>query len=268
MSEPSNETYALPSSPEESERLEAQARLYGGLAFLEPYLSEETGRVLDAGCGTGHFTRSVAARYPRAEVVGLERDAGRLAFARGLGRSANLRFDGGELKALPYADGTFDVVFARFVLVHDRDATAALRELARVTRPGGRVVAYDMVHEGIWLVPDRPAFAAAVRGINATLRALGAEPNQGLHLPAGLERAGLEAVTFVVQPHAVRAGDPLFSTYRANWATTLAGLEVPLAPHVDGGVVEAARAELDVVRGDELLVETTVLATGTKPRGP
>ncbi|MCK6547941.1 methyltransferase domain-containing protein [Myxococcota bacterium] len=266
MTEPSKDTYSLPSTREEDARLEAQAALYGGLAFLEPYLSHGTGRILDVGCGTGHFTRTVAARLPGAGVVGLERDGGRLAFAAEHGRAPNLRFASGDMHALPFDDGAFDLVFTRFVLVHDRDPVAALREQARVTRPGGRVVAYDMVHEGIWLVPDRPAFAAVIRSINTMLRALGAEPNQGLYLPSALARAGLDDVAFEVQAHAVRATDVDYERYRKNWSVTLAGLAAPLAPHVDAGVIEAAGRELDAVNGDELLVETTVRATGTKAR--
>lgn len=86
--------------------------------------------VLDAGCGEGHVTAWVAAALPGAEVTGVEGRADALAaFAR---RNPGLRAVEGDLRALPFADGAFDLVLCTEVLEHLAQPRAALRELARV----------------------------------------------------------------------------------------------------------------------------------------
>lgn len=257
--------YPLPSSASESERLERQAGLYGGPEFLDPFLEAGPREVLEVGCGTGAFARHAAGRLPASRVVGLDLDAARVAFAqrRGLGLP-NLAFERGDLYALPFEDGRFDLVYCRFVLVHAKDPTRAVAELARVTRPGGRVVAYDMVHDGIWFSPEKPAFAKILKAALEVLRDRGMEPNQGLHLGPAMVRAGLADVGVRVIPHHALASSPLFETYRRNWVETVAGLSEILGAHFDASLVEAARRELARTGPDDFLLELTVLAFGSK----
>ncbi len=93
-------------------------------------------RVLELGCGTGEFTRRVAP--VGAHLVALDLSAELLAKARAkVGAAA--RFVRGDAEALPFPDGTFDVVYGCSVL-HHLDLEAALREVRRVLRPGGRLV--------------------------------------------------------------------------------------------------------------------------------
>lgn len=262
----SSESYVLPSSEAELERLERQASLYGGMDFLRPFLAEAPKEILEVGCGTGYFTSRVAAALPASRVTGLDMDEGRLAFARTHAGSQNAKFEQGDLAALPYHDGGFDLVFCRFVLVHLTDPTQALREMARVARPGGRVVAYDMVHDGIWFSPEKPAFAQLLRAVLAVMRERGMEPSQGLHLGPGMIRAGLEDVRAQVIPHHALAPDPLLESYRLNWLDTVDRLSEILGTHFEAGLVEQARGELERRTSDEFLLELTVLAHGTKAR--
>ncbi len=257
-------TYPLPSTVSEARRLELQARLYGGVGFLEPFLSRNPETILDVGCGTGHFTRHVAEMLPTAMVIGLDFDESRLRFAQSQHSADNLRYELGDMAHMPFEDGRIDLVFCRFVLVHDQDPTGVLREMARVTRPGGDVVAYDMIHEGIWLVPERPAFAEVLRTVVNVLRERGAEPNQGLHLAAGMRRVGLADVSTRAIAHHVQSTDEMYGAYRDNWVATLTSLGEELKTVLDAQLVQAALRELERVSGDELLVETTVLAWGRK----
>jgi SAM-dependent methyltransferase len=91
-----------------------------------------TPRLLDSGCGTGSIVRHLSARG-RAVGVDLSPEAVRLAHGRG---AAVAR---AELLALPFADGTFDAVTSFDVIYHRwvKDDAAAVREMARVLRPGG-----------------------------------------------------------------------------------------------------------------------------------
>ncbi len=109
-------------------------------------------RVLDIGTGTGHTALAFAPHV--ADVVGLDLTPAMLDQARGLAEErgvANARFERGEAEALPYPDASFDLVSCRVCAHHFRDVRAALREAARVLRPGGRVLWVDSVS------PEDPA---------------------------------------------------------------------------------------------------------------
>jgi len=92
--------------------------------------------VLDAGCGTGEFAERVR-REIGADVRALDLSSRmvELAVARGVDAQP------GDLHALPFPDGTFDVAVANWVLHHLESVDLAVQELARVLRPGGRLVA-------------------------------------------------------------------------------------------------------------------------------
>jgi len=93
-------------------------------------------RVLDVACGTGTSTAALAKRG--AEVVGIDFSAGMIAEARR--RHPALEFATGDAQALPFGDGGFDAVTVSFGLRNFADPHAALAEMHRVLRPGGRVV--------------------------------------------------------------------------------------------------------------------------------
>lgn len=105
---------------------------------LEVGLVERYGcgqRVLEVGCGTGLILERV--RAFAAEAVGVDLSAGMLARARDRG----LPVVQAGATALPFADASFDVVYSFKVLPHVAQIREALAEMARVTRPGGHVLA-------------------------------------------------------------------------------------------------------------------------------
>jgi SAM-dependent methyltransferase len=110
------------------------------IAFLERAGVTVHGRVLDAGCGGGGMPLSLAEEA--SAVVGIDpverfHDAGvRLGRERGL---RNLHFALADGMALPFLDGTFDLVLSHAVIEHVADAPLYLRECARVLRPRGHV---------------------------------------------------------------------------------------------------------------------------------
>jgi SAM-dependent methyltransferase len=101
-------------------------------------------RLLDAGCGPGDVARSLAAAVaPGGEVVALDLSAATLAAARERHDGSAVRYELGDVSALDLPDDGFDGVWCERVLQHVDDADAAIGELVRVTRSGGRVCLLD-----------------------------------------------------------------------------------------------------------------------------
>src|SRR4051812_9608465 len=94
-------------------------------AYLLPHL-RPTDRLLDVGCGPATITAELAGIV--GEVVGLEATPEAVSLAQ----SADVECVLGDVHALPFEDGSFDVVHAHQVLQHVADPVQALREMARV----------------------------------------------------------------------------------------------------------------------------------------
>jgi malonyl-CoA O-methyltransferase len=94
--------------------------------------------VLDLGAGTGHGARALKRRYPGATVVAVDIATGMLEQARRQSRWLR-RFERvrADAYALPFADGSFDLVFSNLMLQWCDDLDAVFAEIARVLKPGG-----------------------------------------------------------------------------------------------------------------------------------
>jgi len=124
------------------------------LALLRGRLAGPAGggdgvRILDAGCGTGNNLRHLS-RYGRAVGVDLSQDA--LAFCRSRGVAAARA----GLLALPFAGSSFDCVTSFDVIYHRwvEDDAAAVREMARVLRPGGLLLVRVPALRVLWGAHD------------------------------------------------------------------------------------------------------------------
>jgi SAM-dependent methyltransferase len=107
-------------------------------------------RILDVGCGTGTAEVNLSRlRLTQVQLVAVDLIVDRVREARTAARSHNTRayFAAADAGALPFGDATFDSTFCVAVLQHLRDVRQAVRELARVTRPGGRIVAVEPDNE-------------------------------------------------------------------------------------------------------------------------
>jgi ubiquinone/menaquinone biosynthesis C-methylase UbiE len=102
--------------------------------------------VLEVGCGPGtDMFDMVDLVGPTGRLVGLDASQVMIAEARRRAKELQLpiSFEVGEVQALPFPDGTFDVCRAERLLEHLADAGRALTEMVRVARPGGRIVVFD-----------------------------------------------------------------------------------------------------------------------------
>lgn len=115
------------------------------LAALIPEANRPRSRVLDLGCGAGHA--SFAAAAVAGEVTAYDLSADMLAVVEGAARErglANIRTRQGAAEQLPFDDASFCAVVSRMSAHHWRDVPAALAEVRRVLRPGGKVVLIDI----------------------------------------------------------------------------------------------------------------------------
>ena len=112
-------------------------------------------RVLDVGTGDGTYALEAAARG--AVVTGIDLAPGMLEAARSRARDRRVAasFELGRAEALPFADGSFDVVIAVTVLCLVADPRLVMREMARVLAPGGRLVIGELARYNVWAAERR-----------------------------------------------------------------------------------------------------------------
>ncbi|QTE02083.1 class I SAM-dependent methyltransferase [Streptomyces cyanogenus] len=155
-------------------------------------------RILDIGCGPGTITADLAQRVPGGRVTGVDRAPGVLeqaratAAARGL---TNVDFAVADVHALDHPDDTFCVVHAHQVLQHVGDPVRALREMHRVTKPGGFIAVRDADYAAMTWYPAVPGLDDWLDLYERVARANGGEPDAGRRLTAWARQAGLEDVT-------------------------------------------------------------------------
>ena len=183
------------------------------------------GRVLDVGSGPGALTALLQDRLGAGSVAAVDPSPRFVDALRRRCPAVDVREASAE--RLPFADGTFDVALAQLVVHFMADPVAGLREMRRVTRPGGVLAACVWDHSG----DEGPlsAFWRAARDLDPRARGEadlpGARPG---HLEALLESAGLGAVRSDVLRVTVR-----FTTFDEWWEPFLLGVG-PAGTYVAG----------------------------------
>jgi SAM-dependent methyltransferase len=145
----------------------------GGLGASRELLAlchvEDAREVLEVGCGIGVGPVNLA-RTHGCRVTGVDRSEEMIEWARrrarehGVDDRVELRL--ADATALPFDDDRFDIAYAESVLGFVDDPARALREMARVVRPGGHVG----INESIWTREPTPELAAMARDMDVTLR--------------------------------------------------------------------------------------------------
>ena len=234
MADPSPQAgYVHGTHPEEQRRLAAMNALInaGSLGALAPATNET---MLDVGCGLGQLTRAIAARTG-ARTLGIERSAEQLARAEALaleaGEVGRVEFRAGDALALPLQPhewGTFDCAHTRFLLEHLPDPQAAVAQLARAVRSGGRVVLEDDDHEALRLWPEPPHFSIVWRAYQRTYDRLGNDPIVGRRLVQLLAGAGLQPRRIELLPFGACSGHAAFVPLVRNVAAIFRGAREPV----------------------------------------
>jgi ubiquinone/menaquinone biosynthesis C-methylase UbiE len=176
-------------------RWDRLAKHYGLVEFLsEWYLkplreilwSYASGRILEAGAGTG---LNIAFYPARARVTATDLSGAMLRRARERARELKkeIAFEEADLCELPFADRSFDTAVATFVFCSMPDPISCLREMGRVTKPGGRILLLDHVRI------EHPLIGPLMDRLNsATVRLAG--EHIAHRMDAFVRSAGLEIV--------------------------------------------------------------------------
>ena len=180
-----------------SEQLEAayaKRDLLRRRAIVHEALGARPGeRILDAGCGPGFYVSETLERVgPEGAVVGVDASPQMLGLAakRSEGRP-NVSFHEGDVAALPVEDAGFDRALSVQVLEYVADIPAALAELHRALRPGGRLMIWDVDWATLsWHSADPDRMDRVMRAWDAHL----SNPSLPRTLSAQLRSAGFDDV--------------------------------------------------------------------------
>lgn len=151
--------------------------------------------VLDVAAGTGHAARQLAGTA--RTVVAL--DATEAMLARGQAEAAaegrgNVLFMRGDAEALPFLDGSFDVVVSRFAAHHFERPAAVVSEMMRCTRPGGHVALVDLVAD------EDPTVAAEQNRLERLRDPSHTRMLAAIEMQSLLTEAGLESIDVATRP--------------------------------------------------------------------
>ncbi len=142
-------------------------------------------KILDIGCGPGTITADLAKLVPEGHVTAVDHAPGILDRARAVAAERGLDsvdFGVADVHALDFPDDTFCVVHAHQVLQHVGDPVQALREMYRVTKPGGFIAARDADYSAMAWYPEVPGLTDWQDLYLRVARANGGEPAAGRRL--------------------------------------------------------------------------------------
>ena len=168
---------------------------------------KNSGQAADLGCGPGHLVIEMAAQAPDLHITGVDlademlQQAGEYAKRSGVG--AQVSFRKGDAQAIPFADDSLDLVISTLSLHHWTDPVQVLDEIARVLRPGGAFVVFDLrrdmtlpIYLLIWFV-TRVIVPRALRRIDEPLNSRNASytPHEAMGMAAVSGLAGWQVTT-------------------------------------------------------------------------
>lgn len=166
------------------------------IPYLKPSLT-----ILDVGCGPGTITVDLASRVSQGSVIGIDPSTEVIEKARKYAGDKgihNVRFEVGDIFNLDFEDGSFDAVHAHQVFQHLEDPLGALKEMKRLTKPGGIIAVRDVDYSANIWYPEVPGLREWCNLYQKVAKGANCDPNIGrrLHaiaMEAGFDRKDIEA---------------------------------------------------------------------------
>ena len=223
----------------EDERLRDQADTLVDLVHSDTFYA--AGRsVLEAGCGVGAQTTTLARNSPDARFTSIDISAASVAAAERAARGlANVTFRQGDILAPPFAPGSFDDVFVCFVLEHLARPVEVLATLATLLRPGGTMTVIEGHHGSAYFHPESAAARVAIQCQVELQRRAGGDALVGRRLYPLLVAAGVDAVRVSPRLVYVDASRPALveGFIRRTFTAMIEGVR---GPAVAAGLVDVA----------------------------
>ncbi len=182
--------------PRENQRLQDQANVLVKLLHTDTHYRKGS-RVLEAGCGVGAQTVTLARNSPNASFTSIDISADSIAEAAKAVRSAglsNVRFDKADIFNLRFEPESFDHVFVCHVLEHLSRPAQALKALKRLIKVGGTITAIEGDHDSAYFYPDSQAARLAIHCQVELQRRAGGNALIGRELYPLLRQAGFDAI--------------------------------------------------------------------------
>lgn len=212
-------------------------------------------RVLEAPCGVGAQTEMLTANSPGTRFVCM--DISLTSVRAAAEHSPSLPFIAGDRYALPFAEESFDHVFACCVLEHLNRPAPALAELLGVLKPGGTITSIEGGHGSCFFYPETPEALVAWACLPRLQALLGGDSLIGRRMYSVLARAGFETVR--VEPIRICCDPSLPHMMKGFVGDTIVGMLRGIEPEV----IERGMLDPDVFRkGAE-----DILAIKTHPNG-
>ena len=232
-------------------------------------------RVLEAGCGVGAQTITLAQRSPGARFTSIDISAESIAEARRRADQTgltNVAFEQADIFALPFEAESFDHVFVCFVLEHLARPVEALAILRRLLRPGGTITVIEGDHGSTYFYPDSPAAHAAIQCQVTMQREAGGNALIGRQVYPLLVEAGFDAVRVSPRMVYVDASRPALvdGFTRKTFTAMIEGIREPA---LAAGLIEPERFDAGVrdlhrtTEADGVFCYTFFKGVGEKGRG-
>lgn len=191
------QTYVHGYEPKENQRLRDQANVLAELLHRDTRYQPGS-RVLEAGCGIGAQTVTLARNSPDAAFTSIDISPASLDAARKAVQSAgptNVHFETADIFNLPFAPGSFDHVFVCHVLEHLSRPAQALKILKNLIKAGGTITVIEGDHASAYFHPDSEAARLAINCQVELQRRGGGNALIGRELYPLLRQAGFDAVS-------------------------------------------------------------------------
>src|SRR6266550_5338695 len=253
--------------PREAMRLELKVDAH---AWVQRYMAHRVragAEVLSVGCGPGVILREISALNPSVRATGIDVSADRVEEAKRRNRGIpQLKFVRGDAQAMEFASNSFDLVYSRMLLEYLKDKERAVREMARVCKPGGTVLLQDLDGQLLWHYPEDPMVQGTAEKVVTALSATGFDPFVGRKLFWLAQKAGLTNLAVQVECYHLIAGE-IDPRLLKQWELKLEIARPQLARALGGEsqANEQSRAFLEYLRRPDTLTYSTVFTvTGEK----
>jgi ubiquinone/menaquinone biosynthesis C-methylase UbiE len=254
-------------SPEEGERLLQKT----DLAFAEANLTlaglRQGMQSIDVGCGIGLLTMRMHDMSGGAKTVGVDGSKARIGAARARLSSPaeGIEFLEADLCALPLDSDGFDFSWSRFVFEYLPNPALALREMIRVTRPGGIVAVADLDAQLMQFYPQSASLTERMQDAFRLLAADGFDPWMGRKLYSLFKAHSLRHIKATAVPYQTYSGG-LPPAARNNWRQKLIAATTRLSVIAPGGRWEELASEVmnHMLRDDSFYYSTLIVVSGEK----